>query len=120
MGLNVSCGLHSIIQALCVLKIAASKIITGILVVSSIAGVEHINVALQSFLRSLDVALGIRSQRCGTLFHIIELELRASERTRPPQKFVLRARILLDCESDHRQRGLIQVRNIHNDARPIM
>ena len=89
MSLNVSCCLHSIIQALCILKVAASKVIAGILVVSSVAGVEHINVTLQRFLRGLDVALSIRAQRCGALFHVIELELCTTQRMRPPQKFVL-------------------------------
>ena len=120
MSLNVSCSLNRIIQTLCILQVTTSKIITRILIITGITGIQHVHVALERFLRSLHESLSIRTKCRRALLHIIQLELSSTKRTRPTNELVFRSSVILNCECEHRKRCLIRAGDIHNNARPLI
>ena len=120
MRLNISGSLNRIIQTLCILQIATSKIITRILIVTGITGIQHVHVALECFLRGLHESLRIRTKCRRALLHVIQLELSSTKRACPSDELVIRSRIILDCECEHRKRCLIRAGNIHDNARPLI
>ena len=120
MRLNISSSLNRIIQALCILQIATSKIVTRILIVTGITGIQHVHVALECFLRGLHESLSIRTKCRRALLHVIQLELSSTKRTRPSDELVFRSRVVLNCECEYRKRCLIRAGDIHDSARPLI